>query len=161
MSNKEKILKNIKTFTIEDVKKESDNYFKTDLKLKSRLQFLVDSRCFYYKFCRTYFYEKSLNEIGLLVGCHHATVIHGLRKFQDLYDYNKDYKDNYDRYEDYLIKHFDLLKDLPEKIIDINKQWIQSKRLVSFYKNKYKSSQNKLNIEKTKLKNYKNYVEKT
>lgn len=137
--------------TLEEVKIKSDEYFGLDLSNKTRIQSYIDARCFYYKFCRTYFYEKSYRIVGKLVGSHHATVIHGINRFDCLFMYDKEYQKRYTKYEDFLIKEFKLKEELPEFINDIEKELIIYKRKFTYYKNKYKKSQRNLNNEKTKL----------
>ena len=139
--------------TTEEIKIESDNYFSLPLDMKTRYQEFIDARCFYYKFCRTYLYGESLNKVGSFVNVNHATVIHGLKKFDNIYTYDIKYREEYEKYENHLILHFKLSEDIPEKIEDIYKLTIQLKRLKTFYRNKYKRSQVELNTYKTKLNN--------
>ena len=65
-----------------------------DLKLKSRQREIVYARSIYYKLCKTHT-RATLSSIGKSVKKDHATVLHGLRLFDDVitkYEDAQDYK---------------------------------------------------------------------
>lgn len=66
----------------------------SDLKLKSRQREIVYARSIYYKLCKTHT-RATLSSIGKSVKKDHATVLHGLRLFDDVitkYEDAQDYK---------------------------------------------------------------------
>ena len=66
----------------------------SDLKLKSRQREIVYARSIYYKLCKTHT-RATLSSIGKSVKKDHATVLHGLRLFDDVitkYEDSQDYK---------------------------------------------------------------------
>ena len=66
----------------------------SDLKVKSRPREIVYARSIYYKLCKTHT-RATLSSIGKSVKKDHATVLHGLRLFDDVitkYEDAQDYK---------------------------------------------------------------------
>jgi|TARA_R100000479_G_C6379736_1_gene200553 hypothetical protein len=66
----------------------------SDLKVKSRQREIVYARSIYYKLCKTHT-RATLSSIGKSVKKDHATVLHGLRLFDDVitkYEDAQDYK---------------------------------------------------------------------
>ena len=66
----------------------------SDLKVKSRQREIVYARSIYYKLCKTHT-RATLSSIGKSVKKDHATVLHGLRVFDDVitkYEDAQDYK---------------------------------------------------------------------
>ena len=72
--------KKINSFTI---KKAVESVFNTKLSVKTRKRDVIYMRCIYYKLCRDLTFE-SLNSIGKQVNKDHATVLHGLKTFDNL-----------------------------------------------------------------------------
>jgi len=112
--------------------------FKKDFSLKSRQRPLVYMRAIYFKLCRD-FTNYTTTEIGASVKRDHATVLHGLKLFKLLKEWNDEYyldiytqarlviKQNYkfgnpflkksykEKYTELLFKHI-LLKEKYKKI---------------------------------------------
>ena len=72
--------KKINSFTI---KKAVESVFNTKLSVKTRKRDVIYMRCIYYKLCRDLTFE-SLNSIGKQVNRDHATVLHGLKTFDNI-----------------------------------------------------------------------------
>jgi len=57
-----------------------------DLAEKNRTRFVVDHRFLYYKLCKMFIPNISLERIGKAVNRNHATVINGLEQFESLFN---------------------------------------------------------------------------
>ena len=66
------------------IKDYSDQYFKIDLCKLDRRVSVIEARGFYYKFCKLYIHDESLKSIGEKVNRHHASVIHNIKRLNDL-----------------------------------------------------------------------------
>ena len=104
-------------------------YFNIFLDTKSRRTEYVYARCIYYKLCKE-FTTASLHKIGNQVNRNHATVIHGLKVFDNVIDnptYYECIKEYFHIYED-LKKHIKNKMSLEIKKRDPN----------NYYKEKYR-----------------------
>ena len=68
---------------IEEIRILVERELELDLSHPSRLRARVYARAVYFKLCRQYTFE-SLNDIGMSVGRDHATVLHGIKIFNDV-----------------------------------------------------------------------------
>ena len=67
---------------LKQIRKIVENHTKIDIGDKSRIQKFVYTRAMYFYLCREYTLF-SLKEIGESIGKNHATVIHGIKLFND------------------------------------------------------------------------------
>ena len=107
------------------IKKAVESVFDTKLSIKTRKRNIIYMRAIYYKLCRNLTYE-SLYSIGERVNKDHATVINGLKTFDNLI--NKTWEKEYYNIYQNLNKNF-------ENRIKLNKKYQQPE---GFYKNKYR-----------------------
>ena len=63
---------------------------------KKRRRSTIDGKKIFYKLVKTYT-KISLVKIGALTNNDHSNVLHHLKKANDLYDTDKEFKDKYDR----------------------------------------------------------------
>ena len=132
-------IKNKNELTIENVKAFTDDYFDIDISNKRRKQDIVESRFFYYNFCRKNINTSSFYKIGNCVKRIHATVINGLKTFNDLYQTDKEFKKRYDVYEYNAYKFFN--EDIDEvkhmTVDEKDRQILQLRKKNSWYKLRY------------------------
>lgn len=83
------IKKEIKEKTIQAVNKVTG----VDLKEKTRKFRIVEARMLYYKILKQKGY--TLTEIANTLNKNHATVLHSLRVFDDIFEYDKDLQNKY------------------------------------------------------------------
>jgi hypothetical protein len=83
-------------------------YIEIDRTITSRMLDHVKPRFLYYYYMRKHS-KKSLNAISL-GGQDHSTVIHALQEFENLYLYDKEYKQNCDEVFKIMAKHYNLEK---------------------------------------------------
>jgi len=107
------------------IKNTVQNTFNTFIDVKSRKRELVYIRAIYYKLCKEFTFD-SLDKIGKTIGKDHATVIHGLKLFENIINptWEKDY------YNTYLKLHEQLNKKVNLQIRRINPD--------GFYRDKYR-----------------------
>ncbi len=107
------------------IKKAVENAFNTQIHIPSRERDIVYMRAIYYKLCKEFTFEP-LHEIGKAVNKDHATVIHGLKIFENIIDnfWEKEYFNVYMS----IRQHIKNKVSLEIKSNDPNK----------FYKNKYR-----------------------
>ena len=95
-----------------------------DLSIVSRKRDIVEARSVYFKLCKDFLPLKldSLSVIGEGVNLHHATVIHGLKLFENLYN-QESFASSKDTYlkSTKTIKHFIKQKTLDVKLNHLNK----------------------------------------
>jgi hypothetical protein len=77
-----------------EIKKLVENHFNINLSIKSRERTLVHSRFLYYHLAYNYSSDGySLAKIGkTLGGFDHATVLYGIKKYKDLYEFDKRFR---------------------------------------------------------------------
>jgi hypothetical protein len=81
-----------------DIKRLIYEQFNIDIDRKTRVRPVVESRFMYYKILREHL-NFSLNEIAATVDYDHATVLHGLRQFENLYKYDAIFRDKFVSFE--------------------------------------------------------------
>ena len=80
----------METLTTEIIKKEVDYYFGFDIARKTRLRQFIDARSIYYKLSRDHVRPISYSAIGEKVKVNHATVMHGIKTIENIFEYNQD-----------------------------------------------------------------------
>jgi len=85
-----------------------ESMFNTQIHIPSREREIVYMRSIYYKLCKDFTFE-SLTNIGKAVNKNHATVIHGLKVFDNLINplWEKDYYNKYLKLHERLNKKID------------------------------------------------------
>ena len=81
-----------------DVRRLIYNEYNIDIGRKTRVRPVVELRFMYYKILREHL-NLSLNEIASSLGYDHCTVLHGLKQFQNLYQYDAVFRDKFVRLE--------------------------------------------------------------
>lgn len=72
-----------------------NEYYKLDIKTISRKRYYVQGRCIFYKYMKEHT-TLSLQELGNLFGGYdHSTVIYALKKFDDLYKTDRQFRQDY------------------------------------------------------------------
>ena len=103
--------------------------------------------CFFY-FARN-FTDHTLSEIGDLCNLHHATVIHGIKKYESLIIY-EDFKKISDKVKfQFEIPYF----DLDSEKNSVEKQLRETEKLLDFYKNKCEDIECKLSTARKRIGN--------
>ena len=93
--------------TLEQIKKETEQYFDIKLDNRSRRYDLVKVRYLYYHLCQLYSSElTTYQKIGDTLGFDHATVIHGLKQFINIRDFDKPFKRHCAIFTEYLIDKY-------------------------------------------------------
>lgn len=83
-----------------------ENHTRINIGDKSRIQKFVYTRAMYFKLCREYTLF-GLGEIGKSVGRNHATVIHGIKLFDDwISEHEEIYINQYERIEKEIANKF-------------------------------------------------------
>lgn len=77
------------------IKKIVERHFNCDLSIKSRNNGLPDKKKIYSMLCRKHLFV-TFKEIGMQIGCDHATVIHQVKKGSDFYDTDKIFRQQFD-----------------------------------------------------------------
>ena len=80
----------METLTTEIIKREVDYYFGFDIAKKTRRREFVDARSIYYKLSRDHVRPISYRVIGEKVKVDHATVLHGIKTIEGIFQYNQD-----------------------------------------------------------------------
>jgi len=95
--------------SLEIIKKIVEEKFQTRLDRNTRIPYVVYARYIYYRICKD-FTSSSLTQIGGLVNRDHATVLHGLKKFDDLvFTNDREYLDLYHEIRDSLLNKLNVL----------------------------------------------------
>ncbi len=76
------------------IRKLIEDYFEVNLSEKTRRREVVQYRYLYYSLAYTHAVDgRSLRSVGETVGgFNHATVLHGIRQYENLYQYDRTYK---------------------------------------------------------------------
>lgn len=91
---------------LEQIKKIVEHHTDLNLSNTSRVQNFVYTRAMYFKLCREYTLY-SLSDIGKSVGKNHATVLHGLKLFDDwICEHEETYMDKLKKIDDDIRKKF-------------------------------------------------------
>lgn len=75
---------------------------------KKRDREITDARCLFYKYAYEYLGMR-LTHLAKHTNFNHATVIHSLKKFKDLYIFDKDFKSKWDELVNSNVLHNNLL----------------------------------------------------
>lgn len=84
---------------IKEIKEFVDSYFGIDISSKRRYRYYVDARFMYCKLCYINEFVKehnSLAKIGAFINRDHASVIHAIKKCDELVQYNLEFKRKFD-----------------------------------------------------------------
>jgi uncharacterized protein YozE (UPF0346 family) len=106
-----------------------------DVTAKDRHRDNVDARLIFYKVARDIF-NISYTKIGTYLGKHHATVLHGLKQFDNIYDQDKGLRNCYEAVINLLDQ-----TDLDEYIVeskDLVVKYVQEKNAHLLLKQKHK-----------------------
>lgn len=76
------------------VKQSIWDFFKIDIEKPTRKREVVEARYMYYQVCRNW--KMSLSEIGKSVDRDHATILHGLKRFEILCEIDVNFKNNFE-----------------------------------------------------------------
>ncbi len=80
------------------LKKDIDKTFKTNINRKSRKRDVVNGRIAFSYIARTHL-KKSFRVAGEFIKKDHSSIIHYVKTFDDLYQYDKEFKDTFDKIE--------------------------------------------------------------
>lgn len=108
---------------IKEIRQLVERELDLDLSNPSRLRAIVYARAVYFKLCRQHM-SCSLSEIGMSVGRDHATVLHGIKIFDDVIV----------EYEINLYEVYDKLNKLIAKYTKIRERDINPEK---YYRDKY------------------------
>ena len=117
-----------------------ESMFNTQIHIPSREREMVYMRSIYYKLCKDFTFE-SLAKIGKAVNKDHATVIHGLKVFDNLINplWEKDYYNRYLKLHERLNKKIDtqVKRSNPNKFYrdKYRVKLLQNKQMYTFTKN--------------------------
>tara|TARA_B100000925_G_scaffold212015_1_gene161685 strand:- start:116 stop:613 length:498 start_codon:yes stop_codon:yes gene_type:complete len=117
-----------------------ESMFNTQIHIPSREREMVYMRSIYYKLCKDFTFE-SLTKIGKAVNKDHATVIHGLKVFDNLINplWEKDYYNRYLKLHERLNKKIDtqVKRSNPNKFYreKYRVKLLQNKQMYAFTKN--------------------------
>jgi len=75
---------------------------------KKRDREITDARCLFYQYAYEYF-GMTITQLARLTKFNHATVIHSLKKFKDLYIFDKNFKSKWDELVNSNVLHNNLL----------------------------------------------------
>ena len=114
------------TVQLETIRDYIEANIKVSLKKKTRTRDMAYARAVYYKLAKRYT-VKSLTSIGELVGRDHATVLHGLKLFDEAVMYSEPLKVVYDSFS--INVENKNLEDADSNMLDIKKLAEQNKRL--------------------------------
>ena len=115
----------MKTISSITIKKSVESAFNRSIDIKTRKRDVIYMRCIYYRLCRDLTYE-SLESIGKKVNKDHATVLHGLKTFDNIINefWEKEY---------FLV--YTTLKTRLQNRIKSNKKYQEPE---GFYKDRYR-----------------------
>ena len=99
--DQEENLQNLK-FAIQTITK-IENLFE-----KKRDREIVDARCLFYKYANE-FLGMTITKLSRYTGFNHATVIHSLNSYQDLYIFDKSFRKKWDKLLNSNVLHKNLL----------------------------------------------------
>ena len=111
---------------LETIKDYIEANIKVSLKKKTRARDMCYARAVYYKLAKRYTVQ-SLSSIGKLVGRDHATVLHGLKLFDEAVMYSEPLKIVYDSFS--INVENKNLEDADSNMLDIKNLAEQNKRL--------------------------------
>ena len=114
------------TVQLETIKDYIEANIKVSLKKKTRARDMCYARAVYYKLAKRYTVQ-SLSSIGKLVGRDHATVLHGLKLFDEAVMYSEPLKIVYDSFS--INVENKNLEDADSYMLDIKNLAEQNKRL--------------------------------
>jgi len=114
------------TVQLETIKNYIEANIKVSLKKKTRARDMCYARAVYYKLAKRYTVQ-SLSSIGKLVGRDHATVLHGLKLFDEAIMYSEPLKIVYDSFS--INVENKNLEDADSNMLDIKNLAEQNKRL--------------------------------
>ena len=114
------------TVQLETIKDYIEANIKVSLKKKTRARDMCYARAVYYKLAKRYTVQ-SLTSIGKLVGRDHATVLHGLKLFDEAIMYSEPLKVVYDSFS--INVENKNLEDADSNMLDIKNLAEQNKRL--------------------------------
>lgn len=114
------------TVQLETIKDYIEANIKVSLKKKTRAKDMCYARAVYYKLAKRYTVQ-SLTSIGKLVGRDHATVLHGLKLFDEAIMYSEPLKVVYDSFS--INVENKNLEDADSNMLDIKNLAEQNKRL--------------------------------
>jgi len=114
------------TVQLETIKDYIEANIKVSLKKKTRARDMCYARAVYYKLAKRYTVQ-SLSSIGKLVGRDHATVLHGLKLFDEAIMYSEPLKIVYDSFS--INVENKNLEDADSNMLDIKNLAEQNKRL--------------------------------
>ena len=93
--------------TVENVKQFCDEYFDYDIGIKCRVQTIAENRFYYYYFCKSFLIGVTTTVIGENCGYKdHSSVVHGLKRFDILYQVDDIFKERYNAFEHEALKRF-------------------------------------------------------
>ena len=115
--------------SLEIIKNIVEVKFETKINIKSRIPYIVYARYIYYRLAKDFTFC-SLTQIGSLVNRDHATVLHGLKKFEDLvFTNDREYLDPYHELREDLVDKLKVLVS-EEKYYTIDDLIEQNKQLL-------------------------------
>jgi hypothetical protein len=114
------------TVQLETIKDYIEANIKVSLKKKTRARDMCYARAVYYKLAKRYTVQ-SLSSIGKLVGRDHATVLHGLKLFDEAVMYSEPLKIVYDSFS--INVENKNLEEADSNMLDIKNLAEQNKRL--------------------------------
>ena len=114
------------TVQLETIKDYIEANIRVSLKKKTRARDMCYARAVYYKLAKRYTVQ-SLSSIGKLVGRDHATVLHGLKLFDEAIMYSEPLKIVYDSFS--INVENKNLEDADSNMLDIKNLAEQNKRL--------------------------------
>ena len=80
--------------THKQIKNTINEYFGIDIDEPTRIEKYVEARMIYYWLCY-YFTSMNLSKIARTVNKNHATVLHGIKKFPDFMETDKEFKEKF------------------------------------------------------------------
>ena len=139
---------------VENIKKFCDQYFEYDIGIKSRVPRIAETRYYYYYFCKSFLVGETTVKIGATCGYKdHSSVIHGLKRFNILYEVDANFKKGYDTFEHKAIEHFKIdFTDSPDAVTEQLKEIYRLKKEVKYYKTKLYTDKLKLRNEIQRIK---------
>ena len=107
---------------LKTLKEKINLFFNVDIDVPFRGIHAIYARSTYYKLCKTLDRTLTITEIGKSIGKDHSTVIHNLQKFDDRYNYDRNYQ----------LLHDGFLSKYPEYINSFNytKAYKEMKKLI-------------------------------
>lgn len=82
----------------------------------TRVRHIVEGRFMYYKILRDH-YNFSLNQIGATIQKDHASVLHGLKQFENLFQYDRFFKEKFVKFEEICDKRLGILANPYDKYL--------------------------------------------